>query len=130
MPHPTPALSFCSYLDLYLIHWPCFIDPACTAFPPPFEFRIPYSAKAVLDVWRVMEAMVGAGKTRSIGVSNFSAKRLHELLAAATIPPAVNQVELHPFLQQPYLLEYCKRHNVILTAVRRWLHLANVATAA
>jgi len=63
-----------------------------------------------------LEGLVAAGKIRNIGVSNFSAKKLHDLAPYVTIQPAVNQVECHPCLQQKKLLAYCRRHNIILTA--------------
>lgn len=63
-----------------------------------------------------MEKAVDAGKVKAIGTSNMSAKKLAALLKDARIPPAVNQVELHPFLAQNKLKEWCARHNIVLTA--------------
>jgi diketogulonate reductase-like aldo/keto reductase len=64
-------------VDLYLLHW-------------PHELR--------LESWRVLEQLHGEGLARSIGVSNFLVRHLDELLAVASTPPAVNQIELSPFL--------------------------------
>jgi diketogulonate reductase-like aldo/keto reductase len=64
-------------VDLYLLHW-------------PHERR--------LESWRVLEALHTEGLARSIGVSNFLVRHLDELLAHASVPPAVNQIELSPFL--------------------------------
>jgi len=63
-----------------------------------------------------MEAAVSAGLTRHIGVSNFSAKKLRDLLPHCKIKPEVNQVELHPLLQQPELVEYCASQGIHMTA--------------
>lgn len=62
-----------------------------------------------------MEALYESGKAKAIGVSNFSSKKLTDLLAVARIPPAVNQVELHPLWQQPKLHEFCKSKGIHLT---------------
>lgn len=67
------------------------------------------------STWRAMEALFDSGKARAIGVSNFSAKKLEDLLAVARVPPAVNQVEIHPVWQQPKLHEYCKSKGIHLT---------------
>ncbi|KAF2288635.1 hypothetical protein GH714_009684 [Hevea brasiliensis] len=65
--------------------------------------------------WRAMEALFDSGKARAIGVSNFSVKKLEDLLAVARVTPAVNQVEIHPVWQQPKLHEYCKSKGIHLT---------------
>lgn len=52
----------------------------------------------------------------SIGISNFSTKKIDDLLSFCTIKPAVEQVELHPHLQQWELLDYCKKHDIAVTA--------------
>jgi len=55
-----------------------------------------------------MEKLIGKGKARYIGISNFNTQQLTELLAAATIKPFVHQMELHPYLQQTSFLELHK----------------------
>ncbi|KAF2288637.1 hypothetical protein GH714_009717 [Hevea brasiliensis] len=67
------------------------------------------------STWRAMEALFDSGKARAIGVSNFSVKKLEDLLAVARVTPAVNQVEIHPVWQQPKLHEYCKSKGIHLT---------------
>lgn len=62
----------------------------------------------VKDTWAAMEKLVSAGKVRSIGISNFTVEKTEEVLRTAKIPPAVNQVEAHPWLQQPELFDYLK----------------------
>ncbi|KAH8589977.1 NADP-dependent oxidoreductase domain-containing protein [Bisporella sp. PMI_857] len=65
--------------------------------------------------WRAMEKLVDSGKTRLIGVSNFNILKLRRVLEAARIPPAVNQVELHPYLPQIGLLRFCAEHSIHVT---------------
>jgi alcohol dehydrogenase (NADP+) len=103
------------WLDLYLIHWPFFLTKG-SVFPAPVENRLGYDAARYAAVWREMEAAVNAGKTRSIGTSNASAKKLAELLKTCTIRPAVNQVESHPFLSQRKELAWAQAHGIVVTA--------------
>ncbi|XP_019448477.1 PREDICTED: aldo-keto reductase family 4 member C9-like isoform X2 [Lupinus angustifolius] len=91
------------YLDLYLIHWPVSMKNGFLTKPD------------IPSTWRAMEALYNSGKARAIGVSNFSVKKLQDLLDVAHVPPAVNQVELHPSLQQPNLHVFCKSKGVHLS---------------
>lgn len=72
--------------------------------------------------WHDMEAIFEAGKAKSIGVSNYTIKHLEELLTHCKITPAVNQVELHVFLQQPELLEYCSKAGIAVEAYSPLAH--------
>lgn len=63
-----------------------------------------------------MEALVDKGLVKHIGVANFPVILLHQLLSYSRIPPAVNQVEIHPYNQQEKLLAYCKSRNVTVQA--------------
>lgn len=65
--------------------------------------------------WRAMETLYDSGKARAIGVSNFSPKKLGDLLEVARIPPTVNQVECHPSWQQSKLRAFCKSKGVHLS---------------
>jgi alcohol dehydrogenase (NADP+) len=103
------------YLDLFLIHWPVVFRPG-VQFPASADDFVSLAHVPILDTWRATEECVAAGLARTIGVSNFSRKKLVELLAAARIPPVVNQVEAHPFLQQRGLLDFCAEHQILLTA--------------
>lgn len=67
------------------------------------------------STWKAMETLYDSGKARAIGVSNFSVKKLQDLLDVAHVPPAVNQVELHPSLQQPNLHAFCKSRGIHLS---------------
>ena len=63
-----------------------------------------------------MEALLKTGKIRAIGVSNFNIRKLSDLLAKCTIVPAVNQIEAHPYLQQPELFNFCKKNKIQIAA--------------
>ncbi|KAJ1942010.1 hypothetical protein FBU59_003330 [Linderina macrospora] len=111
------------YVDMYLMHGPLSVDnPPGIArdgptTPTPYE-GIPDCDPQidVIDTYRAMEKLLETGKVKAIGVSNFSVDRLERLLANTSIIPAVNQVELHPYLPQPKLVEYCQSKGIALTA--------------
>ncbi|CAK7355460.1 unnamed protein product [Dovyalis caffra] len=101
------------YLDLYLIHWPVSSKPG--------EYELPVKEKDLLpmdfkSVWEAMEECQNLGLAKSIGVSNFSCKKLENLLATAKIPPAVNQVELSPLWQQKKTRDFCEAKDIHVTA--------------
>lgn len=63
-----------------------------------------------------MEKLLDTGKVKAIGISNFNERRIEELLKTAKVVPAVNQIEAHPFLQQPELMKYLERKGIHVTA--------------
>lgn len=63
-----------------------------------------------------MEKLLDTGKVKAIGVSNFNIRRLEDLLKQVTVVPAANQIEAHPYLQQPELLKFCQSKNIIVEA--------------
>ncbi|XP_028752487.1 NAD(P)H-dependent 6'-deoxychalcone synthase-like [Neltuma alba] len=101
------------YLDLYLVHFPISAKPGKLAFPIEAADVVHFDLKGV---WAAMEDCQRLGLTRAIGVSNFSIKKLDELLSFATIPPAVNQVEMNLAWQQKKLVDYCKSKGIVITA--------------
>ncbi|XP_010262633.1 PREDICTED: aldo-keto reductase family 4 member C9-like [Nelumbo nucifera] len=98
------------YVDLYLIHWPVRMKKGSIGFNVEnvIEPDIP-------NTWRAMEALYDSRKARAIGVSNFSSKKLGDLLNIARIPPSVNQVECHPIWQQNKLHSFCKSKGIHLS---------------
>ena len=91
------------YVDLYLIHWPA-----------PRQNRY-------IDTYRALETLKADGRARSIGVSNFHPHHLDRLLAETEIVPAVNQIELQPWLQQVEERAYNAAHGIVTEA---WSPLA------
>ncbi|KAF4985478.1 hypothetical protein FGRMN_11190 [Fusarium graminum] len=88
------------YVDLYLIH-------------APFFAKTPEDLQRV---WASMEDIKRSGRARSIGVSNFIQEHLESILDAAKIPPAINQIEYHSYLQHGDLLEFHRKHNIATSA--------------
>lgn len=103
------------YLDLYLIHWPVAFKPG-VSFPESDDDFLSLEEVPLEETWNAMIEAKKLGLVKHIGVSNFSEKKLNQLMAASTEKPEMNQVELHPFLQQPQLLEFCHDNNIHLTA--------------
>ncbi len=84
------------YFDLYLIHWP---------------------TGDIVECWRAMRELQAAGLIRSLGVSNFSVRRFEEVFfAAGCSVPTVNQIEFHPYYQQPALVKYCESKGIRIMA--------------
>ena len=102
------------YLDLYLMHWPVAIKKG-EGFPLNKEKLISLAELPVETTWQAMESLVKDGLARHIGVSNFSMTKLQSLLKTANLPPEMNQVELHPYLQQTDLLKFAQERDVWLT---------------
>ncbi|KAH7020222.1 aldehyde reductase [Ilyonectria destructans] len=108
------------YVDLYLIHWPVsFVKPAekTLRFPiDPSDEGVHVIDVPIEETWKALEALVKKGKIKSIGVSNFTQEKIEEILKFAEIKPVVNQIEAHPYLQQPGLLEWSKKNDILITA--------------
>ncbi|RDW62391.1 alcohol dehydrogenase-4 [Coleophoma cylindrospora] len=104
------------YVDLYLMHWPCAFKPGPKFFPLDSNgvFELDDVDPAV--TWKAMEALVKTGKVKAVGVSNFNVRRLEALLANCSVVPAVNQIEAHPYLQQPELFDFCKSKGIQVAA--------------
>ncbi|WP_070327782.1 aldo/keto reductase [Exiguobacterium aurantiacum] len=86
------------YVDLFLIHWP-----------------MPRFGKFV-ETYKALEQLYEEGKVRAIGVSNFEIQHLEQIIQSCAIVPAVNQVEIHPYLSQKELIAYCKRYDIQIQA--------------
>ncbi|KAL7311193.1 hypothetical protein PS15m_008981 [Mucor circinelloides] len=115
------------YLDLYLIHWPVsFINsgkPEDTPVVPTMDYLIPKKDGVVqieevdpLETWKAMEELVEEGLVKAIGLSNFNIQKIQNILDHCKIKPAQLQVELHPGLQQPELVDFCHKHGIHVTA--------------
>ncbi|KAJ8936798.1 hypothetical protein NQ318_021940 [Aromia moschata] len=102
-----------SYVDLYLIHFPIAIKPS--EGPPSFE-NLKGEDTDHLAIWKKMEEQVDAGRTKTIGLSNFNARQIERISKSARIKPACLQVELHVYLQQRDLVQYCQKNNIVVVA--------------
>lgn len=101
------------YLDLILIHWPITTKPGEVKYPIEVSEIVEFDMKGV---WTSLEECQKLGLTKAIGASNFSIKKLEKLLSFATIPPAVNQVEVNLGWQQEKLRAFCKEKGIVVTA--------------
>lgn len=96
------------YVDLYLMHWPA-----------PFGSQdLGVNRKLRHDTWLALESIHKSGRARNIGVSNFVVRHLEELMHYARVLPAVNQVELHPFIfeEQRPIVEFCQKYEIVIEA--------------
>ena len=91
------------YVDLYLIHWPL---PALDRY---------------VETWKALIKLNQDGVARSIGVSNFQPEHLERITDETGVTPALNQIELHPYLTQPQLREYDTSHGI---ATEAWSPIA------
>src|SRR5205814_3869360 len=94
------------HVDLYLLHWPV--------------------AGKRLESWRALERLHAEKRARAIGVSNFLVPHLRELLGKAQVVPAVNQIELHPFLQRRDTRALCREHQIVVEAYSPLTHGARL----
>ncbi|EGO04066.1 hypothetical protein SERLA73DRAFT_175801 [Serpula lacrymans var. lacrymans S7.3] len=107
------------YVDLYLLHWPVALNPNGNHPVFPMNSTGTFDVDASCDLessWKGMEALLKDGKVKSIGVSNFSQKKLEELLPKAEIVPAVNQLELNIYNPELKLVEYVKSKGIVVEA--------------
>ena len=87
------------HLDLFLIHWP-----------------LPGIDVDYIETWKAMEEIYASGRARSIGVSNFQAHHLRSLFSETQVRPAVNQIEVHPYLAQEELRAFDADHEIVTEA--------------
>lgn len=103
------------YLDLYLIHWPVAHERG-VEFPQNEEEFLAEDEAPLEDTWTGMEDCQDAELTRHIGVSNFNIQKLEVLLEECMVKPELNQVEMHPYLPQQTLYDFCKSNKILMTA--------------
>ncbi|KAI0435969.1 reductase-like protein [Xylaria telfairii] len=107
------------YVDQFLVHWAVGMNPEGNddRFP-----RLPDGSRDITwdhdhtATWKQMEALLATGKTRSIGVCNYSVPYLEQLLKTATVVPVVNQIENHPSLPQQEVVDFCKTKGIHVVA--------------
>jgi alcohol dehydrogenase (NADP+) len=96
------------YIDLFLMHWPCASNPEGKSLAKDNDTNLETPNISYVDTWKAMERLITTGKTKAIGISNFSRAEVEDLLNQSTIVPAVHQLECHPWLQQSSFTEWQK----------------------
>ncbi|MCT4613306.1 MAG: aldo/keto reductase [Marinifilaceae bacterium] len=105
-----------TYLDSYLINWPVLFRKGVFMPAQGSDFIAPDQIP-LKETWKGMEAAKGAGLTRTIGVSNFNIARLEEIMEDAYYKPEINQIEVHPYLKQEKLVDYCQKNKIKVTSL-------------
>ncbi|WPH02126.1 glycerol 2-dehydrogenase (nadp(+)) [Acrodontium crateriforme] len=108
------------YVDLFLVHWPIAAEND-VKYMPKLNEKGQYVIKEELTknpqkTWQAMEDLYKAGKAKAIGVSNWTIKDLEHMLSWCKVKPAVNQIEIHPFLPNTELVEYCFKNDIMPAA--------------
>ncbi|CEL05973.1 Putative D-xylose reductase (XyrA) [Aspergillus calidoustus] len=109
------------YFDLYIVHFPIslkYVDPS-VRYPPSWNSeagKVELGNATIQETWTAMESLVDKSLARSIGISNFSAQLLMDLLRYARVRPATLQIEHHPYLTQTRLVDYAQREGIAITA--------------
>ncbi|XP_053208510.1 aldo-keto reductase family 1 member A1-A-like [Panonychus citri] len=104
------------YVDLYLIHWPTGFKEGDDPFPLDSSGKVLYSDVDYLETWKGMEDVQKAGLSKSIGVSNFNSEQIQRVLDNCEVKPVMNQIEVHPYLSQQPLINFCKQRGIDITA--------------
>ncbi|KAK5630943.1 hypothetical protein RRF57_006658 [Xylaria bambusicola] len=108
------------YIDLFIVHW-----PVAAERNDDYSVKIGSDGKYIIKkdltenpepTWRAMEELLAIGKTRSIGVSNWTIPGLKKLLSFAKVKPQVNQIEVHPFLPNEELVQFCQANDILVEA--------------
>jgi len=111
------------YLDNYMLHWPCQWTSTSklvsTEYGGKFDFELVHDGSDYRDImptYHAMENLVDKGLIRSIGLSNVGIKTLRGILSECRITPQIVEVEMHPYLAQPRLLEFCEDNDIHVVA--------------
>ncbi|KAF4475718.1 reductase [Fusarium agapanthi] len=108
------------YIDLFLVHWPIAAEKDEDSKPkigPDGKYVIKKDLTENPEpTWRAMEEIYASGKARAIGVSNWTVEGLKKLLSFAKVKPAVNQIEIHPFLPNEELVKFCQENDILPSA--------------
>ena len=102
-------------LDLYLVHWPVAFERGVD-YPSAPSKLVPLDETPLTETWAAMEELKAEGRVRHIGVSNFNVPKLQLLQEEGRVAPEMNQIELHPYLQQPEMLSFAQEQGIPLTA--------------
>ena len=102
------------YLDLYLIHWPVVLQKQAS-YAQQSSDLISLSEIPLTQTWQGLIDLKEKGLTKHIGVSNFSIKKINQIIEESGVIPEVLQIELHPFLQQQKILNFTQEKGIFLT---------------
>ncbi|PSQ95681.1 MAG: aldehyde oxidoreductase [Bacteroidetes bacterium SW_9_63_38] len=102
-------------LDLYLVHWPVAMQHGVDYPEQPDDF-VPLGELPLAETWHAMQDLKAEGLVQHIGVSNFSVQKIQSLIDETGTTPEMNQIEMHPYLQQPDMLDFAEEKGVHLTA--------------
>jgi alcohol dehydrogenase (NADP+) len=102
------------YLDLYLIHWPVALKNE-VSYPQNGSDMVDLKHIPLTETWQGMIALKDKQWAKHIGVSNFSIKKINQLIAATGVCPEALQLELHPFLQQNEVIDFANANNIVIT---------------
>ncbi|EKD18838.1 uncharacterized protein L3040_003086 [Drepanopeziza brunnea f. sp. 'multigermtubi'] len=109
-----------TYVDAFLIHWPIASEKnedRSVKIGPDGKYVINHALTSNPEpTWRAMEKAYNAGLAKSIGLSNFTEAGITQILSFASVKPAINQVEIHPFLPQKALIDFCKSRDILPVA--------------
>ncbi|KAK2629166.1 hypothetical protein QTJ16_002269 [Diplocarpon rosae] len=107
-------------VDAFLVHW-----PIASERDEQYQVKIGQDGKYIINealtqnpepTWRAMEKVYAAGLAKSIGLSNFTEAGITQILSFAKVPPSMNQIEIHPFLPQSPLIDFCRSHSILPVA--------------
>ncbi|KAL3427785.1 aldehyde reductase [Phlyctema vagabunda] len=102
------------FVDLYLMHWPSAFKPGPDLMPK-VDGKMQTADISYVETYKAMEKLVKTGKTKAIGISNFSRAELEKLLKETSVVPAAHQLELHPWLQQKDFIEFNQSKGIHIT---------------
>jgi len=120
------------YVDLYLIQFPIglqYVDES-EMIPKDINGNVKLDSKTCLEaVWKAMENEIKVGRTKSIGISNFNKNQIERILKICRTPPAVLQIEVNAYCQQKEMRQFCKSHNIHITAYGPLGSISNAGNA-
>lgn len=104
------------YLDLFLMHWPVAFKSGLEGFPKSNDDFLSLDEVPLKETWEAMVDLKNENLIKHVGVSNFSQKKLSQLMSETDFIPEMNQIESHPYLHQSDLVKFCQDNGILITA--------------